>query len=59
MVLVLSMILLCATLALFPLLVRIGLIVGLLLACVIYVWLAVATAMALAVWLVSKAGQRR
>lgn len=55
MMFILSMALLCATLALFPLLVRIGFVVGLLLTCFTYIWLAAVTGMALALWLLSRA----
>ena len=52
--LIMGVILLCALLALFPLLIRIAIIVGLLMACIVYVWLAAATVMAFAVWLLRR-----
>lgn len=54
----LALIMLCALLVLFPLLIRIALLVGLLMACVAYVWLAGATTMAFAVWLLRRARAR-
>lgn len=51
----LAVIMLCAFLALFPLIIRIALIVGLLMACIVYVWFAGATVMAFAVWLLRRA----
>ena len=50
----LAVIMSCALLALFPLLIRIAIIVGLLMACIVYVWLAAATVMAFAVWLLRR-----
>lgn len=54
----LALILLCALLALFPLLIRIALLIGLLMACVAYAWLAGATVMAFAVWLLRRGRAR-
>ena len=51
----LALIMLCA---LFPLLIRIALLIGLLMACVAYAWLAGATVMAFAVWLLRRARAR-
>ena len=53
--LIMGVILLCALLALFPLLIRIAIIVGLLMACIVYVWLAGATVLAFALWLLRRA----
>ena len=51
----LAVVMSCALLALFPMLIRIALIIGLLMACVVYIWLAGATVTAFAIWLLRRA----
>ena len=51
----LAVVMSCALLALFPLLIRIAIMVGLLMACIVYVWLAGATVLAFALWLLRRA----